>query len=165
MDENVKAHLDSRVNTLAPYLSSVSDPDLVARGQAVLDGMTALAQQSADADAFERALAASPLNTEYGLVYSQLITGGAKPSMGQAMGAVAKGVAEHKGAFAATALETLASDVTRTAKLAAEDAVIDATREDYLRDKQAMREDPVLGNLETASNLLGGLRGLFGRKK
>ena len=166
MDENVKAHLDSRINAMAPYLQSSTDSELTQQAEAVIAGLTELARQSPTADAFEQGLAQSPLNVEYGMVYSQLMTSGAgRPSMGQAFEVMTKGMAEHKGQLASDAAKALVSDAALTARLAAEDAVLDATREDHRAAEQAMREDPVLGTLETAGNLLGGLRGLFGRKR
>ena len=61
--------------------------------------------------------------------------------------------------------ESVASDTAFNAQLALEDAVLKATHDDYMAAKQTMRDDPVAGILETAGNLLGGLKGLFGRKK
>lgn len=166
MDETVKAHLDSRIDVMTPYLQTASDQALVQRAQEVLDGITQLAQESPDANSFEQALAASPLNGEYGMVYSQLMTAGnATPSLGQAFGAMAKGVAQHKETFAQITAESVASDAALNARLALEDAVLEANHDDYMAAKQAMRDDPVAGTLETAGNLLGGLKGLFGRKK
>lgn len=166
MNENVKAHLDSRINALTPYLQSTADPELEQRAQAVIQGLTELAQHSPTADAFESSLLESPLNLEYGMLYSHLMTGGdGRPSMGQAFGVMAKGISEHKGAFAASAAQSLVSDAALTARLAAEDAVLEATHDDYVATRQALRDDPVAGTLETAGNLLGGLRGLFGRKR
>ena len=73
MNESAREQYEVRINTLKPYLDQNEDPELARRASALLEGMREIAEQSADALAFEEALCASPLNTEYGIVYGELL--------------------------------------------------------------------------------------------
>ena len=85
--------------------------------------------------------------------------------MKEAFGTMARGVAQRKEDYATMAAQSIASDVALSARLAAEEALIDATHDERMAAEQALRDDPIAGSLETAGNILSGLKGLFGKRK
>ena len=61
--------------------------------------------------------------------------------------------------------ESLVDTVSTFARVESTQAYIDATQDDYRAAKSAMRDIPGVGELEQVSNILTGLKGLFGKKK
>ena len=165
MNESAREQYEVRINTLKPYLDQNEDPELARRASALLEGMREIAEQSADALAFEEALCASPLNTEYGIVYGELLAKNGSLSAREVAAATVQGIPKHGKTLARSAGESLVDTVSTFARVESTQAYIDATQDDYRAAKSAMRDIPGVGELEQVSNILTGLKGLFGKKK
>ncbi|MGN0301968.1 MAG: hypothetical protein ACI4BI_03735 [Anaerotardibacter sp.] len=171
MNDMVKTYFESRISVFTPYLSGDLDPTLRTKTEAVIEGMRAIAESSVDENDFERKLAASPVNAEYGMVYYELMTKGTAPiSTGQAMKAAVAGIKNDPTDFKQTLKESVVTGAIDEVRFAAKEAALDATREQHQAAHSAMRDVKVtdnvtLGEIETAGNILSGLKGLFGRKK
>lgn len=165
MNEIVKAQYEAKVNALAPHLAQNTDHELAARADTLFAGMRELAEQSADAMAFEEVLCSSPLNIEYGAVYGELLAQGGGPSAKDVFDASMKGIREHKKTLARTAVESAVDTAALHARVEIKDAFIDATHDDYMKTRDAIRDIPGVGELEQAAGVFSMLKGVFGKKK
>ncbi len=171
MNEMVKVYFESRISVFNQYLSGELDPLLRAKTEAVIEGMRTIAENSVDENDFEQKLAASPVNSEYGMVYYELMTKASTPvSTAEAMKAAVSGIKNDPTDFKQNLKESVISGVKDDVRFAMNEAVIDATREQHQAARSEMRDVKVtdnvsLGDIETAGNVLSGLKGLFGRKR
>lgn len=109
MNESAREQYEVRINTLKPYLDQNEDPELARRASALLEGMREIAEQSADALAFEEALCASPLNTEYGIVYGELLAKNGSPSAREVAAATVQRASRSTGRRSRAARESRSS--------------------------------------------------------